>query len=117
MEIGKTRNCLPFGRRVSTQFLVFPISTLVDITVYQHGKCFIFINSTFTFFCHLFWLFQGKIAAGLGSMIAINTKQNNTILINNKSIYNLQYKGALYKPDYTQKRNFGMGACFAWGGG
>jgi hypothetical protein len=50
-------------------------------------------------------------------MIAINTKENNTILINNKSIYNLQYKGALYKPDYTQKRNFGMGACFAWGGG
>ena len=28
----------PCGRRVSTQFLVFPISTRVDITVYQHGK-------------------------------------------------------------------------------
>ena len=29
---------------VSTQFLVFPISTRVDITVYQHGKCFIFVK-------------------------------------------------------------------------
>ena len=28
---------------ISTQFLVFPISTRVDITVYQHGKCFIFL--------------------------------------------------------------------------
>jgi hypothetical protein len=28
----------------STQLLVFPISTRVDITVYQHGKCFIFVN-------------------------------------------------------------------------
>ena len=26
------------GRRVSTQFLVFPIFTSVDITVYQYGK-------------------------------------------------------------------------------
>ena len=32
------------GRRVSTQFLVFPISTRVDISVYQHGKCFIFLK-------------------------------------------------------------------------
>ena len=24
--------------------LVFPISTRVDITVYQHGKCFIFLK-------------------------------------------------------------------------
>ena len=32
------------GRRVSTQFLVFPISTRVDITVHQHGKCFIFLT-------------------------------------------------------------------------
>ena len=32
------------GRRVSTQFLVFPIPTRVDITVYQHGKCFIFVK-------------------------------------------------------------------------
>jgi hypothetical protein len=37
-------NTPPFGRRVSTQFLVFPISTPVDITVYQHGKCFIFVK-------------------------------------------------------------------------
>ena len=29
---------------LSTQFLVFPISTRVDITVYQHGKCFIFVK-------------------------------------------------------------------------
>ena len=46
-------NTPPFGRRVSTQFLVFPISTRVDITVYQHGKCFIFVkynsNSIATF--------------------------------------------------------------------
>jgi hypothetical protein len=38
------KNTPPFGRRVSTQFLVVPISTRVDITVYQHGKCFIFVN-------------------------------------------------------------------------
>ena len=25
-------------------FLFFPISTRVDITVYQHGKCFIFLK-------------------------------------------------------------------------
>ena len=31
-------NTPPCGRRVSTQFLVFPISTHVHITVYQHGK-------------------------------------------------------------------------------
>ena len=31
-------------RRVSTQFLVFPIPTRVDKTVYKHGKCFIFVN-------------------------------------------------------------------------
>ena len=37
-------NTPPCGRRVSTQFLVFPISTRVDITVYQHGKCFIFLK-------------------------------------------------------------------------
>ena len=37
-------NTPPFGRRVSTQFLIFPISTRVDITVYQHGKCFIFLK-------------------------------------------------------------------------
>ena len=37
-------NTPPCGRRVSTQFLVFPISTRVDITVYQHGKCFIFLE-------------------------------------------------------------------------
>ena len=37
-------NTPPCGRRVSTQFLVFPVSTRVDITVYQHGKCFIFLN-------------------------------------------------------------------------
>ena len=45
-------NTPPFGRRVSTQFLVFPISTRVDITVYQHGKCFIFVN--FKTFCEAF---------------------------------------------------------------
>ena len=37
-------NTPPCGRRVSTQFLVFPISTRVDITVYQHGKCLIFLK-------------------------------------------------------------------------
>ena len=32
------KNTPPCGRRVSTQFLVFPISIRVDITVYQYGK-------------------------------------------------------------------------------
>jgi hypothetical protein len=40
-------NTPPFWRRVSTQFLVFPIFTRVDITVYQHGKCFIFVKYSF----------------------------------------------------------------------
>ena len=40
-------NTPPCGRRVSTQFLVFPIFTRVDITVYQHGKCFIFLKHKF----------------------------------------------------------------------
>ena len=35
-------NTTPEGRSVFTQFRVFPISTSVDITIYQHGKCFIF---------------------------------------------------------------------------
>ena len=38
-------NTPPFGQRhVFTQFLVFPIPTRVDITVYQHEKCFIFVK-------------------------------------------------------------------------
>ena len=37
-------NTPPSGRRLPTQFLVFPISTRIDITVYQHGKCFIFVK-------------------------------------------------------------------------
>ena len=37
-------NTPPCGRRVSTQFLVFPIATRFDITVYQYGKCFIFLK-------------------------------------------------------------------------
>jgi hypothetical protein len=32
------RNTTPGGRSVFTQFRVFPISTSVDITVYQYGK-------------------------------------------------------------------------------
>ena len=32
VKIGKTRNSR------------FPISTRVDITVYQHGKCFMFLK-------------------------------------------------------------------------
>jgi hypothetical protein len=31
-------NTMPEGRSVFTQFRVFPISTRVDITVYQHGS-------------------------------------------------------------------------------
>ena len=37
-------NTPPCECRVSRQFLVFPISTRVYITVYQHGKCFIFLK-------------------------------------------------------------------------
>ena len=43
----------------STQFLVFPISTRVDITVYQHGKCFIFVE------CY----YQSQVAQMLESAI------------------------------------------------
>ena len=38
VEIGKTRNCVETRRSVFTHFRVFPISTSVDITVYQNGK-------------------------------------------------------------------------------
>ena len=38
-EIEKLcRNTMPEGRSVFTQFRVFPISTSVDITIYQYGK-------------------------------------------------------------------------------
>ena len=33
-------NTTPEGRNVFTQFRVFPISTSVDITIYQYGKKF-----------------------------------------------------------------------------
>ena len=42
-------NTPPSMRLVSTHFLVFPISTLVDITVYQHGKWFIVFSDNFQF--------------------------------------------------------------------
>ena len=38
VKIGKTRNCVPHN------FSFFSISTRVDITLYQHGKCFIFLK-------------------------------------------------------------------------
>jgi hypothetical protein len=50
VEIGKTRNCVKtlrpnsgvvFPHNFSSRF---PNSTRVDITVYQHGKCFIFVK-------------------------------------------------------------------------
>jgi hypothetical protein len=57
-------NTPPFGRRrVSTQFLVFPIPTRVDITVYQHGKCFIFVN------CHPMWTVQHRKILGWHAML------------------------------------------------
>ena len=34
----KNEKLTPAGRSVFTQFRVFPISTSVDITVYQYGK-------------------------------------------------------------------------------
>jgi hypothetical protein len=44
-ETSKLCENTPTSRcRVSTQFLVFPISTRVDLTVYQRGKCFIFVK-------------------------------------------------------------------------
>ena len=47
VKIGKTRNCMKTLRPAG----VFPISTRVDITVYQHGKCFIFLNCQLTPVC------------------------------------------------------------------
>ena len=46
-KIGKTRNCVktlrPAGRPCfHTIFSFFPISTRVDLTVYQHGKMFLY---------------------------------------------------------------------------
>ena len=46
MEIGKTRNCVETrcgvmrGRSFFTQFQVFPMFTITNITVYQYEKCF-----------------------------------------------------------------------------
>ena len=59
MEIGKIRNL------VNTQFLVFRISTRVDITVYQHGKCFIFLRGR---------LHGAFSAPGLGSALLTGLK-------------------------------------------
>jgi hypothetical protein len=39
-------NTSPFGRRVSTQFLVFPISTRVDITVYINTENVLYLIPT-----------------------------------------------------------------------
>jgi hypothetical protein len=41
-------NTTPEGRSVFTQFRVFPISTSVDITIYQYGKkvLYLFYNTT-----------------------------------------------------------------------
>ena len=46
---GKSVTTFPHSGTLfcSTQFLVFPISTRVDITVYQHGKCFIFLTYSY----------------------------------------------------------------------
>jgi hypothetical protein len=38
-------NTTPGGRSVFTQIRVFPISTRVDITVYQYGNFFIFFHN------------------------------------------------------------------------
>ena len=54
VKIGKTRNCVKTLRPAGVaQFLVFPISTRVDITVYQHGKCFIFLKCQYNW-CPIF---------------------------------------------------------------
>ena len=37
-------NTPPCGRRVSTQYLIFPISTRVDITVYNTENILYFLN-------------------------------------------------------------------------
>ena len=75
-------NTPPFGRHVSTQFLVFPISTRVDITVYQHGKYFIFfkyhmqfekvrfskkiiVRVTYSWISELQWRLQGWACVGI----------------------------------------------------
>ena len=68
-------NTPPFGRRVSTQFLVFPISTRVDITVYQHGKCFIFVKykpSGYTIQISFYLLFKNSLI-----IHEENTKKNH----------------------------------------
>ena len=36
-------NTTPEGRNVFTQFRVFPISTSVDITIYQYGKSVLYL--------------------------------------------------------------------------
>jgi hypothetical protein len=61
VEVGKTRNCMIVYHIYCISYCIsncisalrascfhtisrFPNSTRVDITVYQHGKCFIFVN-------------------------------------------------------------------------
>jgi hypothetical protein len=55
-------NTPPSGVAYSTQFLVFPFPTRVDITVYQHGKCFIFVKYRIIFkYIVLFMAFQNSL--------------------------------------------------------
>jgi hypothetical protein len=40
---GSIPYSVPEGRNVFTQFRVFPISTSVDITIYQYGKSVLYL--------------------------------------------------------------------------
>ena len=57
-------NTPPFGHRVATQFIVFPISTRVHITVYQHGKCFIFVKYNMPVSCSRAMLNPNRSCSG-----------------------------------------------------
>ena len=64
-KLEKNRNCvksLPHGHHVSTQFLVFPICTHVDITVYQH----IFVKNDYN---------AVKLFGRLGKMITCRNEE------------------------------------------
>jgi hypothetical protein len=79
-------NTTPEGRSVFTQFRVFPISTSVDITVYQHGKCFIFVNYKTSFCVDIELLLKTNEFCG-------NTMPDGRVFSHNfTSVYITQYQ-------------------------
>ena len=71
-------NTTPAGRSVFNKFRVFPISTSVDITVYQHGKnvLYFFYNIAQENTKLLQWMSKGKFS--VFTLSYVNTAINQS---------------------------------------